>query len=142
MTFFDTSVLTAAAFREHPHHSHSFRTLESAQDRVIAAHSMAEFYSSTTGIQTRLRIHPQTILAAVSEWEQRFRVVALTPREYSAAISRAAALGIAGGAVYDLLIACCALKAKADVLYTWNLRHFLRLGDDVAAIARSPADAR
>jgi predicted nucleic acid-binding protein len=48
-----------------------------------------------------------------------------------AAIEQAAQAGIAGGAVYDALIARCALKAKAQTLYTWNVRHFQRLGADL-----------
>jgi predicted nucleic acid-binding protein len=33
---------------------------------------------------------------------------------------------VAGGAIYDALLAGCALKAKAEILYTWNVRHFQR----------------
>ena len=34
------------------------------------------------------------------------------------------ALGIAGGTVYDVLLAHCALKANAATLLTWNVKHF------------------
>ena len=40
--------------------------------------------------------------------------------------------------MYDALIAACALKAEADVLYTWNIGHFLLLGDEVARKLRTP----
>jgi predicted nucleic acid-binding protein len=33
-------------------------------------------------------------------------------------------MGIVGGAVYDALLAACALKAKAETLLSWNLRHY------------------
>jgi len=65
-------------------------------------------------------------------------IVTLETREYLAAIRRFAAHGITGGTVYDGLIAACALKAKADVLYTWNTGHFLLLGDEVARKLRTP----
>ena len=64
--------------------------------------------------------------------------MALEAREYLDAIRRFAALGITGGTIYDGLIAACALKAKAEALYTWNIAHFLLLGDDVAKRVRTP----
>ena len=33
----------------------------------------------------------------------------------------------AGGAIYEAILAHCALKAKAKVIYTWNTKDFLRL---------------
>jgi len=30
----------------------------------------------------------------------------------------------AGGTIYDALLANCALKAKAETLFTWNIKHF------------------
>lgn len=49
-----------------------------------------------------------------------------------------AAAGVIGGAVYDALIARCALKAGADIIYTWNLSHFTRLGPEIARRVRTP----
>ena len=53
--------------------------------------------------------------------------------EYAKAIEEAAALGIAGGGIDDALLGHCALKAKAETIYTWNAKHFERLG---AAISK------
>jgi predicted nucleic acid-binding protein len=39
-------------------------------------------------------------------------------------IGNLARLGIAGGQVYDALIAWCAVDAGATVLLTWNVKHF------------------
>jgi predicted nucleic acid-binding protein len=50
----------------------------------------------------------------------------------------AATAGIVGGTVYDAIIAHCALKADAQSLYTWNAKHFNRLGETVAARVRLP----
>jgi predicted nucleic acid-binding protein len=47
-------------------------------------------------------------------------------------------LGLAGGAVYDALIARAALKAKAERLLTLNPAHFRRLGQDIEAIVAVP----
>jgi hypothetical protein len=47
-------------------------------------------------------------------------------------------LGIVGGTTYDALIGACARKMKAEIIYTWNIAHFLRLGEDVAEKVRTP----
>jgi predicted nucleic acid-binding protein len=70
--------------------------------------------------------------------QERFSFVALDVADYLATIRELAALGIVGGTTYDALVAACALKAKADVLYTWNIGHFLLLGDELARKVRKP----
>jgi predicted nucleic acid-binding protein len=70
--------------------------------------------------------------------QKRVSLVTLDVADYLATIREAAALGIVGGTSYDALVAACALKAKADVLYTWNIGPFLGLGDEVARKVRTP----
>jgi hypothetical protein len=53
-------------------------------------------------------------------------------------LGRALSMDICGGAIYDLIVAGCALKAKAQTIYTWNLKHFNRLGPDVASRVKTP----
>lgn len=65
-------------------------------------------------------------------------MVALDDREYYGAIKSAAASGIVGGAIYDALLARCALKGKADTIYAWNIRHFEQFGQAVAERLRTP----
>lgn len=74
-------------------------------------------------------------LASMAE---RLTFVALDAREYWAAIANAAESGIVGGTIYDVLLARCALKAKADIIYTWNIGHFQQLGGEVAKRVRTP----
>lgn len=74
----------------------------------------------------------------VQEIERRFTLVCLDADEYCAAIRRMAQMGVVGGAVYDGLIAACALKAGADRLYTWNVRHFDLLGPEIQKIVTMP----
>ncbi len=69
---------------------------------------------------------------------ERLTVIALDPTEYFSGIARFAAAGIVGGTIYDGLLALCALKADAETIYTWNLRHFRRCGTDVAARLTTP----
>lgn len=77
-------------------------------------------------------------LLSLSVFENRLTIVALDAKEYVVAIRRFAAMGMTGGTMYDALIAACALKAEADVLYTWNIGHFSLLGDEVARKLRTP----
>ena len=70
--------------------------------------------------------------------EHRLTLVWLDGDEYCAAIRRMAQLGIVGGAVYDGLVAACALKAAADHLYTWNVRQFDLLGAEIKTMVRMP----
>jgi hypothetical protein len=50
----------------------------------------------------------------------------------------AAAFGIVGGTAYAAIIAYCALKANAQTIYTWNVKHLNRLGETIAARVRQP----
>jgi hypothetical protein len=65
-------------------------------------------------------------------------IVALDAREVLEAIRKFAVIGLTGGMIYDGLIAASALKAKVEVLYTWNVAHFMQLGDAVAQRVRTP----
>ena len=40
--------------------------------------------------------------------------------------------------IYEALIARCAVKAAADAVYTWNLRHFAQFGAAIAARLKTP----
>jgi len=49
-------------------------------------------------------------------------------------------VGIVGGAIYDAVLAQCALKADAEVLLTWNDRDFTRLGPEIARLVKTPPE--
>ncbi len=49
-----------------------------------------------------------------------------------------AVAGLAGGAIYDAILGHCALKAKAEVIYTWNTKDFLRLSPAIAGRVKNP----
>jgi predicted nucleic acid-binding protein len=138
--FFDTSVLVAAVLEDHEHHERSFSALSTAtpSSACCAAHNLAEAYATLTRYPGKQRLSPDQVLLAIEVFENRLAVVALESHEYLGVIRRFAAHGITGGTIYDGLIAACALKAKADVIYTWNIGHFLLLGDEVARKVRTP----
>ncbi len=138
--FFDTSVLYAVLLDDHPHHQASLAVYLRADPAQggCAAHSLAELYATLTRMPGPDRLGADQVLLALDGIRERLTVVALDPDEYRAAIGDAAAEEILGGTVYDALIARCALKSKATVIYTWNLKHFRRVGPEVAKRARTP----
>ena len=138
--FFDTSVLIAAVLEEHDSHDRALRLYAQANpsQSLCAAHNLAEVYSILTSYPGKQRLRPDQALLALEEILQRLTIVSLDAKEYSTGIRKFASIGIVGGATYDALIAECALKAKADVLYTLNIRDFMRLGPEIAAMVKSP----
>ena len=138
--FFDTSVLVPALLPDHVHHTRSFAAFAavSSKNAACAAHSLAEVYATLTRYPGKQRLSAEAAALLLQEIEQRFSLVWIDGGEYVAAIHSIAKTGIVGGAVYDGLIAACALKANADVLYTWNVDHFKRLGVEVARRVQTP----
>ncbi len=138
--FFDTTVMVAALLPGHPHHARSFRIFAAAtrKQSACAAHSLAEAYSTFTRYPGKERMSAEAAGLMVQGIEHRFTLVGLDGDEYCAAIRRMAQLGIVGGTVYDGLVAACALKAGADHLYTWNVRHFDLLGAEIKKLVTMP----
>lgn len=138
--FLDTSVLVAAFYEDHLHHEPSFRLL-CKQDKSIActaAHCLVEVYAVLTAMPGRARAGPDEALLFLRDVRERLSTITLEDRDYLAVLESAAGAGIAGGAVYDALIARCAAKAGAQQIYTWNLRHFTRFEAGIAARVRAP----
>ena len=144
--FLDTSVLVAAFYKDHEHHEASFRLLlaqpvsgSGKQTGCTAAHCLAEVYAVLTGMPGKDRATGDEALLFLGDVRHRLKVLELAEGDYVAILERAAAAGVAGGGIYDALLAGCAMKAKAETIYTWNTKHFARIGGDVAARVKSPA---
>jgi predicted nucleic acid-binding protein len=132
--FFDTSVLVTAFIEQNARHLEC-RTLLSAMRPETAAcglHSLAELYSVVTRLPHPLRLRPEQGIQVVDEVKKRLSSVALQEKEYLATLQAAADAGVSGGPIYDALLLACARKAKADRIYTLNLRHFRALAPDLA----------
>jgi predicted nucleic acid-binding protein len=129
--FVDTTVLVAAAVRAHPHHDRSSAVLSALGPRTgfCAAHSLAELYATLTALPIVPRIHPADAAAAVRHRAQSLHTVALSAEEQLQAVLTAAARSATTGQVYDALIHAAAAKSDADIIYTWNLRHFERFAE-------------
>lgn len=134
-SFLDTSVLVATFYGDHQHHARSI-ALFSRQKKssgATAAHCLAEVYAVVTGMPGKNRASPDEVLLFLRDVRERLSVVALSEAEHVRALEESAAAGISGGSIYDALIAHCALKAKAQTVYTWNTKHFLRLSELIAS---------
>jgi len=137
---FDTSILVPVFLEDHEHHERSLKTFLGADRKhdCCAGHSLAEVYSTLTRLPGRHHVGGEQALLFLENVRERLALIALTGEEYYGAIKDAAAAGVKGGTIYDWLIARCAIKAKADLIYTWNTRHFEQLGPAISKRLRTP----
>ncbi|HUY14771.1 MAG TPA: PIN domain-containing protein [Terriglobia bacterium] len=139
-SFFDTSALIPIFMEDHEHHEASLKAfLKTAKkEGSCGAHSLAEVYATVTRLPGKLRLSGDQVLLFLENIRERLAIIALDAEEYYSAIEEAAAAGIAGGTVYDALLARCALKAKAEIIYTWNVKHFRQFGPEVTRRIKTP----
>ena len=121
--------MVAAVCSWHEHHDTAAAELERRLGRgerlLVAAPALIEAYAVLT------RLPPPHRLSAADAWalvEANFvaqaTVVALEADAYVALLRHAATQEVAGGRVYDAVIGECARNARAEVLLTFNRRHF------------------
>jgi predicted nucleic acid-binding protein len=138
--FLDTSVLVATFYGDHEHHEPSIDVFlrHRKNEACCAAHSLVEVYSVLTGMLGKDRASADEAMLFLESVRARLRIVEMTGEEYWKALEACAALGVTGGGIYDALLGRCALKAKANVIYTWNIKHFKRLGPEIAGRVTTP----
>jgi predicted nucleic acid-binding protein len=141
-TLFDTSVLVASFWVDHPKHRGSIFWLEQVKsgkiEGVISSHTLAEIYAVLTSLPVRPRISPTLAQQMSQENLARFEVISLTPEDYQMVVTQMVNLNLTGGAIYDALIAQAALIAKVAQLLTLNPNHFTRLGEEIARLVKVP----
>jgi predicted nucleic acid-binding protein len=105
--FFDTSVLVAAFQEDHEQHELSLSALRRTDKRhaSCAGHTLAELYATLTRMPGKYRASGDQAMLFVENVRERLSVVTLTGEEYFNVLSDAASAGIAGGAIYDALLA-------------------------------------
>ena len=137
--FFDTSVLVPVFLTKHMHHLASKAAFQQGrrEDRSCGAHSLAEFYATFTGFKNKFSADSDDVVVSIGEILERVSIVALTADEYVLAIRDAARDGVTGATSYDALLARCAIKSQADVIYTWNLKHFQQF-PEIRSRVRTP----
>jgi predicted nucleic acid-binding protein len=131
--FFDTSVLVPVFYGDHVHHTASLELFVTFNKDTgcCGAHSLAEVYSTLTRMPGKHRISGEQAMLFIGSIRERLSVITLTGDESADALAASAALGIVGGAIYDAMLGQCALKAGAQVIYSWNARHYAQCGPEV-----------
>jgi predicted nucleic acid-binding protein len=138
--FLDTSVLVAAFYCDHERHDPSIELLlrYRKHEACCAAHTLAEVYASLTGMPGKYRASPDEAMLFLGNIRDRLTLVALTEEQYFDILEASVAAGVTDGGIYDAVLAHCALKAGARNIYTWNAKHFNRLGSEIARRVATP----
>ncbi len=126
----DTSCLVAALLFEHQHHQLTVREFSRQQDvqNVVSVHSLLECFSVITRFPPPLRVTTRTAERLLrTNLEDHLEVADVTPVDAWAAIEEVRLGGGSGGSVYDAVIAQSVARAGANVLFTWNVKDFLRV---------------
>lgn len=129
-TAFDTSVVVPALLVSHDHHDRSVRAIRASladpDGTVVPLPVLIEAYSVLTRLPAPWRLRPEVAeLALRRTLTDRVTVSYLT--DPWPVLNTLAASGLAGGVAHDAHIAACARAARADVISTWNRKHFERL---------------
>jgi predicted nucleic acid-binding protein len=130
--YFDTSVLVAAAVRQHPHNAPALAVLEELLNRkhrgFISAHSMTEVYSVLTRTPFKPPLYPSEAWQIIEEMIlPHMELLTLTSKEYREVVRHCAASGWAGGRIHDAVHLRCAQKAGCERIYTFNVKDFRAL---------------
>ncbi|MGH2350560.1 MAG: PIN domain-containing protein [Chloroflexota bacterium] len=142
----DTSCIVAALCSWHEHHARAeqelTKRLERGETMIAAAPALVETYAVLTRLPPPHRLSAADALALLeTNFAGETEVIALDAAAYWSLLQRASADGIAGGRVYDAVIAACAVQGKAGIILTFNERHFLpfrRPGLEVVAPGAQP----
>jgi predicted nucleic acid-binding protein len=142
--FLDTSVLVPVFFGDHVHHEASMKLFVSLDKTTgcCGAHSLAEVYSTLTRMPGRHRISAEQALLFLGNVRERLSVISLDGDEYANALLASAERGIVGGAIYDAMLAHCALKAGETTIYSWNIRHYSLCCEEITSRLRIPQAAQ
>ena len=138
--FFDTSVLLPSFLEDHEHHEASLKAFLRAdrEQGFCGGHSLAELYATATRLPGKHRLSGDQVLLFLESVYERLTIVTLTAEEYRRTLKEAAAADISGGTIYDGLLVSCAVKAGAEIIYTWNVRHFQQFSPGITKRLKTP----
>ncbi|HEY3351148.1 MAG TPA: PIN domain-containing protein [Thermoanaerobaculia bacterium] len=138
----DTSCIVAALVDWHECHEAAVREVSARLDAgerfIVAAPALVESYAVLTRLPAPHRLSPGDALALLEANLFGHSLVALEAVSYRALISEAPARSIAGGRTYDAVIARCAVRAGAEVILTFNERHFRGLAPGIEIVTPAP----
>ncbi len=135
----DTSVMVAAVCGWHEHHTEAAADIEERLDRsdvlTVAGPALIEAYSVLTRLPPPHRLSPTNAHALLDANFLATEPIVLGAGGYRQLLLEATTSGIAGGQIYDAVIAACAMTAGIDTLVTLNARHFNRFAGPTLEIA-------
>jgi predicted nucleic acid-binding protein len=120
--------MVAAVCTWHEHHAAVAAAIETRLARrrrlAVAAHALAEAYAVLTRLPAPHRLAPTDAWALLSTNFVTGNTGALAGAAYVALLADAAARGVSGGRIYDVIIGASSAEAGARELLTLNPRHF------------------
>ena len=127
--FFDTSVLVAASVRQHPHFKRADaklrRCIAGKDTGLVHSHSLLEFHSAMTQLPKGLAVPPEEVNLILKDGIlPHVACRALSPAKVAEVQRLAAQAGLIGGIIYDFFHLVAAREMKAEVVWTFNVRHF------------------
>jgi len=133
-------VLVPVFYGDHVHHKASLELFVQFDKAggCCGAHSLVEVFSTLTRMPGRHRISGEQAMLFIGSIRERLSLIAFDGEEYAEALMASAARGIVGGAIYDAMLAHCAIKSQAEAIYTWNARHYAQCGPEVTRRLRIP----
>jgi len=91
---------------------------------LVAGQVLVEAYSVLTRLPAPHRLSAEAAGTVLDGMADAGTVTTLDGAELRSFLSRCVQNGITGGQTHDAVIATCATAARADVLLTFNARHF------------------
>ncbi len=105
----------------------------------VSTHTLAELYAILTSLPLRPRLSPAVARQLIGEVSAAAAaLVELSASDYTRVVTRMSELGLAGGVVYDALIAQAAEKSGVERLLTFNERDFRRVWPEGHGIIVKP----
>lgn len=134
----DTSCMVATVCTWHTHHSRITEELErrfsQGEEMIVAAPALVEAYAVLTRLPSPYRLASSDAFALLEANFMGTKIIALDGKSYRSLLHQASDDRIAGGRIYDAVIAACAFQAKVATLLTFNERHFSAFAEKGIAI--------
>ena len=106
---------------------------------LTSAHNLAEVYSVLTTLPLSPRISPAAAARIIREnLERHAEIKPLAAADYRDVVHHLGDAGLAGGIVYDALVCRSAIRAGAEVIFTFNPKDFCRVWPDAGIRIEEP----
>lgn len=142
----DSNVIVAILAEAHEHHAASLALLTTGKscDYAIAAHSVAEAYTTLTrlGDHAPFRFTAAEASAALESLRAITALIGLTPSQTFDVVCSYASKGSIGPRLYDALIGHAAVAHGIPAIITWNTRHMAGLFPELDVITPTSFLAR